>query len=161
MRQRIGSAKQVSKLSLGQNKNGRNITTPTYYLSNLSAAVRGGAGGNKMELYVGPVLGPVHELGVHPRQTLHTVPPQVNIQILNGVFPQRYSSMRFFAMVFFFIMFARGLDSDVKGTVSRELRHRLLYIIQKLFLRPIVASLKILILLKGQFSMYIKQFSVS
>jgi len=49
----------------------------------------------------------------------------------------------------------------VKGTVSRELRHRLLYIIQKLFSRPIVASLKILILLKGQFAMYIKQFSVS
>ena len=38
-----------------------------------------------------------------------------------------------------------------EGTVSRELRHRLLYIIQKLFSRPVVASLKILILLKGQF----------
>ena len=42
-----------------------------------------------------------------------------------------------------------------KGTVSRELRHRLLYIIQKLFSRPIVALLKILILLRGQFAMYI------
>ena len=50
---------------------------------------------------------------------------------------------------------------SLKGTVSRELRHRLLYIIQKLFSRPVVASLKILILLKGQFAMYIKQFSVS
>ena len=49
----------------------------------------------------------------------------------------------------------------LKGTVSRELRHRLLYIIQKLFSRPIVVSLKILILFKGQFAMYIKQFSVS
>ena len=49
----------------------------------------------------------------------------------------------------------------VKGTVSRELRHMLLYIIQKLFSRHIVAWLKILILLKGQFAMYIKQFSVS
>ena len=48
-----------------------------------------------------------------------------------------------------------------KGTVSRELRHRLLYIIRKLFSRPIIASHKILILLNGQFVMYIKQFSVS
>ena len=51
--------------------------------------------------------------------------------------------------------------NKLKGTVSRELRHRLLYIIQKLFSRPVVASLEILILLKGQFAMYIKQFSVS
>jgi hypothetical protein len=51
--------------------------------------------------------------------------------------------------------------SNVKGTVSQELRHRLLYIIRKLFSRPIVASHKILILLKGQLAMYIKQFSVS
>ena len=29
-RQRIGSAKQVSKLSLGQNKHGRNIRTPSW-----------------------------------------------------------------------------------------------------------------------------------
>ena len=42
-----------------------------------------------------------------------------------------------------------------KGTVSRELRPRLLYIIRKLFSRPFVASLKIFILLKGQFAMYI------
>ena len=48
-----------------------------------------------------------------------------------------------------------------KGTVSRELRPMLLYIIGKLFSRPIVASLKIFILLKGQFAMYIKPFSVS
>ena len=53
------------------------------------------------------------------------------------------------------------LETLLKGTVSRELRHMLLYIIQQLFSRPIVASLKILILLKGQFAMYIKQFSVS
>ena len=49
----------------------------------------------------------------------------------------------------------------IKGTVSRELRPMLLYIIGKLFSRPIVASLKIFILLKEQFAMYIKQFSVS
>ena len=49
----------------------------------------------------------------------------------------------------------------LKGTVSRELRPMLLYIIQKLFSRSIVASLKIFILLKGQFAMYIKPFSVS
>ena len=55
----------------------------------------------------------------------------------------------------------QAVKSYFKGTVSRELRHRLLYIIQKLFSRPIVTSLKILILLKGQFAMYIKQFSVS
>ena len=42
-----------------------------------------------------------------------------------------------------------------KGTVSRELRPLLLYIIRKLFSRPIVASLKIFILLKGQFAMYV------
>jgi len=54
-----------------------------------------------------------------------------------------------------------NFENNIKGTVSRKLRHRLLYIIQKLFSRPVVASLKILILLKGQFAMYIKQFSVS
>ncbi len=48
-----------------------------------------------------------------------------------------------------------------KGSVSRKLRPMLLYIIGKLFSRPIVASLKIFILLKGQFAMYIKPFSVS
>jgi len=32
-RQRIGSAKQVSKLSLGQDKHGQNITTPLYELN--------------------------------------------------------------------------------------------------------------------------------
>jgi len=37
----------------------------------------------------------------------------------------------------------------------------LLYIIQKLFSRPVVTSLKILISLKGQFAMYIKPFSVN
>jgi len=54
-----------------------------------------------------------------------------------------------------------SLKNLFKGTVSRELRPMLLYIIGKLFSRPIVASLKIFILLKGQFAMYIKQFSVS
>ena len=46
---------------------------------------------------------------------------------------------------------------DLKGTVSRKLRPRLLYIIKKLFSRPIIAGHKILILLKGQFTIYIKQ----
>ena len=49
----------------------------------------------------------------------------------------------------------------LKGTLSQELRHRLLYIIRKLFSMPIAALLQILILLKGQFAMYMKQFSVS
>jgi len=49
----------------------------------------------------------------------------------------------------------------VKGTVSRELRPRLLYIIRKLFSRPIIAGHKIYILLKGHFTIYMKQFSVS
>jgi len=49
----------------------------------------------------------------------------------------------------------------LKGTVSRELRHRLLYIIRKVFSRPIVASHKIYILLKGQFTINKKPFSVS
>jgi len=53
------------------------------------------------------------------------------------------------------------LDVLVKGTVSQELRHRLLYIIRKLFSRPIVASHKIYILLKGQFAINKKPFSVS
>ena len=48
-----------------------------------------------------------------------------------------------------------------KGTVSRELRHRLPYIIRKLFSRPIVTSHKIYILLKGQFTINKKPFSVS
>ena len=48
-----------------------------------------------------------------------------------------------------------------KGTVSRELRHRLLYIIGKLFSRPIVALLKIYILLKGHFTIFKKPSSVS
>ena len=48
-----------------------------------------------------------------------------------------------------------------KGTVSRELRLMLLYIIQKLFSRPIVASHKIYILLKGQSAINKKPFSVS
>ena len=42
----------------------------------------------------------------------------------------------------------------VKGSVSRVLRWVLLYIIQKLFSRPIIASHKILTLLKGQFTIY-------
>ena len=44
-----------------------------------------------------------------------------------------------------------------KGSVSRVLRWVLLYIIQKLFSRPIIASHKILTFLKGQFTIYIKQ----
>ena len=43
------------------------------------------------------------------------------------------------------------------GTVSRELSHRLLYIIWKLFSRPIITSHKVLTLLKGQFTIYKKQ----
>ena len=55
----------------------------------------------------------------------------------------------------------KNFDSNKhKGTVSRELRHRLLYIIWKLFSRPIVASLNFNFI-KGQFTMYKKQFSVS
>ena len=53
------------------------------------------------------------------------------------------------------------LSFPFKGSVSRQVRHRLLYIIRKLFSRPIIAGHKILILLKGQFAMYIKQFRVS
>jgi len=45
----------------------------------------------------------------------------------------------------------------VKGSVSRVLRWVLLYIIQKLFSRPIIASHKILTFLKGQYTIYIKQ----
>ena len=51
--------------------------------------------------------------------------------------------------------------SPFEGTVSRELRHRLLYIIRKLFSRPIIALHKILILLKGHFTIIKKSFSVS
>ena len=39
-----------------------------------------------------------------------------------------------------------------KGSASRVLRWVLLYIIQKLFSRPIIASHKILTFLKGQFT---------
>ena len=45
----------------------------------------------------------------------------------------------------------------LKGSVSRVLRRVLLYIIQKLFSRPIIASHKILTFSKGQFTIYIKQ----
>ena len=51
--------------------------------------------------------------------------------------------------------------ASIKGTVSRELRPMLLYIIQKLFSRPIVALHKIYILLKGQSAINKKPFSVS
>ena len=44
-----------------------------------------------------------------------------------------------------------------KGSVSRVLRWVLLYIIQKLFSRPIIASHKILTFLKGQFTINKKQ----
>ena len=40
-------------------------------LSDLPAAVRGRATGDEVELDVRPVLGPVRELGRHPRQPLH------------------------------------------------------------------------------------------
>ena len=49
----------------------------------------------------------------------------------------------------------------LKGTVSRKLRPMLLYIIQKLFSRPIIAGHKILILLKGHFTIIKKPISVS
>ena len=39
-------------------------------LSDLPAAVRGRATGHKVELDVRPILGPVRELGRHPRQPL-------------------------------------------------------------------------------------------
>ena len=45
----------------------------------------------------------------------------------------------------------------LKGTVSRDGRWGLLYINRKLFLRRIVADDKILIFLKGHFTIYIKQ----
>ena len=44
-----------------------------------------------------------------------------------------------------------------KGSVSRMLRWVLFYVNQKLSLRPIIASHKILILVKGQFTIYTKQ----
>jgi len=50
-----------------------------------------------------------------------------------------------------------GDASFLKGSVSRVLRWVLLYIIQKLFSRPIIALHKILTFLKGQFTIYIKQ----
>ena len=45
----------------------------------------------------------------------------------------------------------------LKGSVSRDLRWVFLYINRKLSLRPIIAWHKILSLLKGQFTIYIKQ----
>ena len=45
----------------------------------------------------------------------------------------------------------------LKGSVSRDLRWVLLYINQKLFSRPIIASHKILTFLKGQFTIDKKQ----
>ena len=45
----------------------------------------------------------------------------------------------------------------VKGSVSQILRWVLLYINRKLSFRPIIASNKIVKLLKGQFTIYIKQ----
>jgi hypothetical protein len=49
------------------------------YLSDLSSSIRRGAGGDEMELDVGPVLGPVHELGVDPGQALYK-PTQIFIR---------------------------------------------------------------------------------
>ena len=51
----------------------------------------------------------------------------------------------------------RLLKSLLKGSVSRVLRWVLLYINQKLFLRPIVTSHKIFTFLKGQFTINKKQ----
>ena len=48
-------------------------------------------------------------------------------------------------------------NTHLKGTVSRELRHRLLYIIQNLFSGAMVAHQKILILVKGYFALYKKK----
>ena len=45
----------------------------------------------------------------------------------------------------------------LKGSVSRDFRWVLLYINGKLSLRPIIASHKILSLLKGKFTIYMKQ----
>jgi len=50
-----------------------------------------------------------------------------------------------------------NFENNIKGTVSRKLRHRLLYIIGKLFSRPIIAWHKILTFLKGQFTINKKQ----
>ena len=47
-------------------------------------------------------------------------------------------------------------NKDFKGSVSLVLRWVLLYMNGKLFLRPIIASHKILTLLKGQFTIYKK-----
>ena len=90
--QRIGSAKQCSKLSLGQNKHGQNITTPL-----------------KQSL-----------------QQKHC--STINLQVF------------FWAIKCFHFT----LSNDFKGSFSRVLRWVLLYINQKLFLRPIIASHKIL-----------------
>ena len=49
------------------------------------------------------------------------------------------------------------LKNYVEASVQRNLRPRLLYIIRKLFLRPIIAGHKIYILLKGHFTIYKKK----
>ena len=49
-----------------------------------------------------------------------------------------------------------SMPQKLKGTVSREIRHRLLYIIQKLFLRRWTAKYLNFCLLKGHFKIYIK-----
>ena len=51
-------------------------------------------------------------------------------------------------------------DGSFKGTVSRDLRWVLLYINWKLFSRAIVAHHKMLILLKGHFTLYKRRSSV-
>ena len=43
----------------------------------------------------------------------------------------------------------------VKGSVSRQVRHRLLYIIRKLFLKPMSADHFYLFLLKGNATIYV------
>ena len=56
----------------------------------------------------------------------------------------------------------QGRHYRFKGSVQRKLRPMFLYIIQKLFSRPIIIAVhKISILLKGQFTINKKQFSVS
>ena len=48
-----------------------------------------------------------------------------------------------------------GLFNLIKGSVSRQVRHRLLYIIQKLFLKPLPADHFYLFLLKGYAAIYV------
>ena len=51
--------------------------------------------------------------------------------------------------------FLQKMALKVKGSVSRQVRHRLLYIIRKLFLKPLSADHFYLFLLKGYAAIYI------